>query len=1013
MQQPRQEIGKKEKQTQQEVIDLFRGRMGYEYLGNWQKQDRQLGIERDLLLRHLQKHYPLSLADKAVSKLELAAGNMADGLLAANERVYGMLRYGVSVRPDMGEAKVQVHFIDWKQPQANHFGIAEEVTVRYRNDTRRPDLVLYVNGIALGSIELKRVTVEGNEGIRQHIRNQEKDYIPRFFTTQQLLLAGNESKGLRYGTVGSAQKFYLQWKEESELSFKNSLFQHLYQLCRPERLLELLHDFIIFDKGIKKLCRPNQYFGIKAAQQRIRERQGGILWHTQGSGKSLTMVWLSRWVREQYADARVLIITDREELDSQIEGLFKDTKEGIHRSKSGAHLIEMLQQSDKRLMCSLVHKFGRHSEAESYKQYVEDLVKALPRNFKAKGAVYVFVDECHRTQSGKLHEAMKAILPDALFIGFTGTPLLKKDKKRSIEIFGDYIGQPYRFDEAVADGVVLDLLYEARDVEQYIHDKKGVDEWFERETKGLTDEHKEQLRKRWASMRKLLSSKGRLRKIVWDIMNDFQSRPRLRTGAGNALLVTSSVYDACRYYAIFQAEGFTKCAIITSYKPDKSQNKNEYTGDERPTEQLKKFEIYQRMLDGRSPEAFEEWAKEQFIERPSEMKLLIVVDKLLTGFDAPAATYLYVDKKMQDHGLFQAICRVNRLDEGKMYGYIIDYKDLFHSLKQSIEDYTSGAFDAYDAEDVKNLLKDRFEQARMDLDIYLEQVEALLEKVYPRTDEAYGRYFCGESSKAGDIEERRELREQLYKSVASLLRVYGESQKELHKLGYSDAEADRIRERVRRYGQIRDAVKQRSGDFVDVKSYEAGMRQLIDMYVDAKHSKKLARLKNTGLVEFIKAVSEPAKGYESEAPSQEQVAETIENNVRRVIQERNESNPIYYEKMSEALDELIRQRREEALNYKELLEKYLALANQVAGKGRQVSYPPSLNTSELRALYDNLGRDEALALQLDAVIRKNKPFGWRENKPKERQLAEAIYEVLQDIKQTNALMKIIKNQPDY
>ena len=676
-------IGKPERASQDRVIKLFQTELGYTYLGDWEKEVRTQPIEEAILKEYLLgKGYSAIQSQKAIDKLVKTANNLSSGLYEANKEVYHLLRYGVTVLEELGQPKETVWLIDWKDPESNQFGVAEEVTVQGKH-TKRPDVVIYVNGIALGVIELKRSKVSIEQGIRQNLDNQKDEFIPKFFTTMQLVLAGNDTQGIRYGTIETPEKYFLTWKEESDKDFDYILDKHTTQLFEKTRLLELIHDFVVFDKGVKKLCRPNQYFGIKAAQTNVRTKQGGILWHTQGSGKSLTMVWLTKWIRENVKDSRVLIITDREELDDQIQKLFTGVDENIYRTKSGRDLINVLNQKTEMLVCSLVHKFGRNSEDGDYDSYIKDLRESLGSDFKAKGDIYVFVDECHRTQSGKLHDAMKMILPDALFIGYTGTPLLKKDKQKSIEIFGPYIGNPYKFDEAVADGVVLDLLYEARDVEQFVTDQQSIDEWFEAETRGLTDVAKVELKKRWGTMQKVLGSKSRLEKIVFDIIKDFKVKPRLSTGEGNAMLVSGSVFQACKYYELFQRSGFKDCAIITSYEPHYGDLKGEETGEDNPTDKLLKYDIYTKMLNGKSTDEFEAEAKAKFINEPSKMKLLIVVDKLLTGFDAPSATYLYIDKSMQDHGLFQAICRVNRVDkEGKDYGYIIDYKDLFKELTE-------------------------------------------------------------------------------------------------------------------------------------------------------------------------------------------------------------------------------------------------------------------------------------------------------------------------------------------
>ncbi|MEC4049131.1 HsdR family type I site-specific deoxyribonuclease [Flavobacterium sp. SUN046] len=636
-------IGKSERETQNRIVTLFKNELKYTYLGNWEDQERTQPIEENLLLDFLIKSqgYSEIVAKKAVQELVKAATNLSGGLYEANKEVYKLLRYGVSVREELGELKERAWFINWKEPLKNNFAFAEEVTVKGRNN-KRPDIVIYVNGIAIGVIELKRSKVGVTQGIRQNLDNQKETFIQNFFTTTQYLFAGNDTQGLRYGTIETSEKYYLQWKEEADKLFDYNLDKHLYLMCQKERLLELLHDFVVFDKGTKKLCRPNQFFGIKAAHTNVRTKQGGIIWHTQGSGKSLTMVWLAKWIRENVDNSRILIITDREELDDQIEKLYLGVDENIYRTKSGRDLISTLNNTSPWLIASLVHKFGRNSDEGDFEGYIEDLKKNLISDFRAKGNIYVFVDECHRTQSGKLHDAMKMLLPDALFIGFTGTPLLKKDKQKSIEVFGPYIGEPYKFDEAVADGVVLDLLYEARDVEQFVTDQQSIDQWFDAETKGLTDAAKIDLKRKWGTMQKVLGSKSRLEKIVFDIIKDFKIKPRISTGDGNAMLVSSSVYNACKYYELFQNAGFKECAIITSYNPHHGDIKGEETGEGNPTEKLLKYEVYQKMLNGKSTEEFEQNAKTQFIKEPNKMKLLIVVDKLLTGFDAPSATYLYI-----------------------------------------------------------------------------------------------------------------------------------------------------------------------------------------------------------------------------------------------------------------------------------------------------------------------------------------------------------------------------------
>jgi type I restriction enzyme R subunit len=1015
------------------VVKLFRDTLDYEYLGDWTDKEDNANIELGKLVSYLKKRdYESALIDRAVSVLNRTSEDQTKSLYDLNRAVYELLRYGVKVQAEVGENFQTVWLIDWENPERNDFAVAEEVTIGGADPkahTKRPDIVLYVNGIALGVLELKRSTVSVAEGIRQNLDNQKKVFIQHFFSTIQLVMAGNDTEGLRYGCIQTPEKYYLTWKEDSDI--ENPLDRALAHICDKTRLLELIHDFIVFDAGIKKICRHNQYFGVRAAQKHVKRREGGIIWHTQGSGKSMIMVWLAKWLRENRTDARVLIITDRTELDEQIERIFLGVNEDIHRTKSGADLIATLNAAKPWLVCSLIHKFGGRddtADAAATAAYIEEIRKALPPDFKPKGDLYVFVDECHRTQSGELHKAMKAILPSAMFIGFTGTPLLKDDKKRSIEVFGRYI-HTYKFDEAVKDGVVLDLRYEAREIDQEITSQAKIDQWFEVKTKGLTDLAKAQLKQRWGTLQKVLSSQDRLEKIVGDILMDMETCDRLQSGHGNAMLISGSIYQACKFYELFDKTDLKgKCAIVTSYRPGVASIKGEESG-EGETEKLQQYDIYQKMLAdwfNQAPEKainrieeFEKEVKKKFVQEPGQMKLLIVVDKLLTGFDAPPATCLYIDKQMRDHGLFQAICRVNRLDgEDKEYGYIIDYKDLFRSLEGAVKDYTSGALDGYDKEDVAGLLEDRLDKARERLEEIRETLKALCEPVEPPKDTAaYLRYFCArDSGNAEQLKENESKRLSLYKHVASLVRAYANLANELSEAGYTPAEIDDLKAEVDHHEKVRNEVKLASGDYIDLKMYEPAMRHLIDTYIRAEESEKISAFDDMSLVQLIvergvDAVDKLPKGIRE---NKESVAETIENNVRKLIIDEQPINPKYYEKMSELLDALIKQRKQEALSYQKYLEKIVELTKKVMNPSTGQKYPMALNTPAKQALYDNLGQDEALALAVDQAIQTSRQDDWRSNSFKVRRVKIAIKGVLNDDEElTETILELAKNQHEY
>lgn len=1031
----------KEIKLQERVLDVLKEDLGYRYIGNLKNYDNKSIKEYDFT-RNLEKRgYSSHLVKLCLKKVKDVAFNQTSGLYRNNMEFYSILRYGVQGLQDENKNRVTVDLIDWDNIENNDFAVAEEVSVLCLDGKKhkRPDVVIYVNGIALGVFELKRSSVSIGEGIRQNLHNQKQENIARFFNTVQFVFAGNESEGLKYGTICTPEKFYLQWKEDKnatdELSMRirklqneesNRLRNGIVSLCEKERFLSMIYDFVIFDAGIKKLARHNQYFANIAARDFIKRKEGGIIWNTQGSGKSLIMVWLTKWIIENIEDSRIVIITDRDELDDQIEGLFSDVDISIARARSGKHLRDLLNTYDESIICSLIHKYGHNAGNQSdVDLYVKELEKSLGSDYEAKGNIVAFIDECHRTNSGKLHKAVRTLMPNATIIGFTGTPLLKKDKQTSREVFGEFI-HTYKFDEGVEDGVVLDLRYEARDVDQNLTNQSRVDVWFETKTKGLTDYAKNKLKSSWASLNKLYSSRQRLEKIAADIIFDMETKLRLSCDRGTAMLVAGDILQACKYWEIFQSNGFKKCAVVTSYEPNAASVRTATSDLNEQSESEYKKEIYERMLAGRSTSDYESEVKKKFKEEPANMKLLIVVDKLLTGFDAPSATYLYIDKSMRDHDLFQAICRVNRPDgEDKDYGYIVDYKDLFKNVQLAITDYTSGAFEDYAAEDVDGLIKGRYEEAKAEMVGARASLNDLFSNIEDKSEDSkIIEYFCGDRE---DDETYLGRREVFYSISSSYTRAFANCcDKLVSDFGYNDKEVNKLRNEITNYNKIKEMIKLASYDYIDLKPYESDMRYILDTYVIAEDSTIISELENMSLVELLLSsdTKSPIRKIIDGLPGDDNAkSEIIENNLTFEIVKRKSSNKVYYDKLSKMLEEVIEQRKIGVISYENYLKEVTKIAHNIIHPEDSDDYPDYIKDSEAkRAIYDYLGDEGGdLAYKLDSAIKTSIQPDWMTNRQKQNKIKGSIYDVLcehgkdenlaDDL--TEKIFDIVKSQDEY
>ena len=991
-----------ENKIQQNSINLLQN-LGYKFISREENLKLRGGKTSEVLFREILtqklgeingyeykgKRYKFSQSSVLKAVNELAGVSLNEGLMVANERITNLLLLGTSLEENLEDGtrrSFSFKFIDFENLQNNDFYVTEEFEVSRVSQSdaqkhRRPDLVLFINGIPIVVIELKKSSVSFENGIKQLEKEQGKDEIAHLFKYIQLTIAANGS-GARYGTTGTAFKFYSVWKEQDEAKAKESLKSlingrevsaldmTLFALLSKDRLLRLVRHYIVFDKKMKKVCRYQQFFAIEETLKRVSAkkdgaRAGGLIWHTQGSGKSLTMVMLTKLLKQIYINSKIIVVTDRIDLDGQIHETFENTDVKAGRASSGSDLIEKLQ-SGVSVITTLVHKFEK---VKNQKVVIRD------------GDIFVLVDESHRTQGGDLHKAMKKALPLACYIGFTGTPLLKREKN-SFAKFGGEIHR-YTIDDAVKDGAVLPLLYEGRYVGQEVLDPEGLTRKFDLISRELGDEAKRDLQQKWARFERVASSEQRLELIAVDINEHIKKT--LKKSGFKAMLATQRKYDAIKYHEIFEEFGEIKSAYVIS------SNEHEELEGGHKEYVVKAWQ--ETIKDYGSEEAYLKYVKDEFIYG-DEIDLLIVVDKLLTGFDAPRASTLYIDKQLKEHNLLQAIARVNRLYDGKDYGYIIDYRGLLGELDQALTSYAS--LSGFDPEDITGAVIDVRSEI-IKAKTYYTHLDDLFSSVKFKDDlESYVAVL-------EDVQKRDDFKEWL-SQFARAFKLALSSEKIYDIL--SEDEIKIYKQRVKFYNELRKTVQLRYHEACDFGKYEVQMQKLLDTYVSAKEVNELTKLVNIFETEFDDEVQR-VEGKNAKA-------DTIISAVSAVVKEKMDSNPAFYKSIAQQIQDIIDEYKAKRLSEEEKLAKAKLLKDLITGalKPNEDRYPKEFNANKiLFAIFDNLldilgdvGLADVetvaknLSLKFYEIYEKaSKKPEWHKNKDVENEITSQMEDALWDV----------------
>lgn len=973
--------------SQRPALALFEA-MGYTYISpadcDKQRGSRYHVLLRDILrgqLRRLNRYvYAGAENEFSAANIERAMEDLneplTDGLVRTSEKIYDALLLGKSYPETVGDGKMlsfNLRYIDWDNPQNNVFHVTEEFAVdsQDRQHNARPDIVLFINGIPFAVIECKAPHIPVEEAVGQMIRNQQAAYIPHLFKFAQLVVATNKN-AVKYATAGTPKKFWSVWKEQDDEWLQTRLKalipdrmpteqdRNIVSLFSRERVFELIRYFVLFDANVKKVCRYQQFFAVREIMKTIAEsdehgnRQSGVIWHTQGSGKSLTMVMLAKYILMELKDChpRVVIVTDRKELDAQIAATFAHTRLTPARATSGRHLVELVNSARADVITSIINKFNTVERQE---------VKNPSRD------IFVLVDESHRSNYGLMATRMRSVFPNACYIGFTGTPLMKSEKN-TMARFGRLIHK-YTIRDGVEDGAIVPLIYEGRFVEQKV-DEENIDLWFKQITRRLTEAQREDLRRKWSSIRRLTSTDARIKRIALDISEHFIEGYK-DTGF-KAMLATNYKRDAIRYLECFEQFGDLNCAVVIS-PPDMREGVDDV--DEGADDLVVSFwnKMMQQYGDA---DRYEEAIKNRFCD--GEIDILIVCSKLLTGFDAPLCQVLYIDKELKEHGLLQAIARTNRLHEGKDYGLIVDYRGLIEKLDTAMDMYSGAGLENFDGGDLKGVVVDVMAAVGNLRSAYTQLVE-LFAPVGSISDAEAVEVFLADDK----------MRQDFY----TLLCAFGRA---LHLVlnaeqaynALSKEERQKYQDTFIFFSKVRRSVKLQYCDAIDNAEYEPLMQNLLDTHLSVAGLKKI-----TSPIDILN--KDDFEKELEELGSLRSKADAIASRMTRSISEKRDENPAYYDSFSKRIRDALALYKEKVISEAEYLAKMRTIMGDYHAGRSTVSYPERIKNNVhaqaffgvLTALFDEV-EDERItpdfvaevSEEITKIVASHSQVDWTNNK---------------------------------